>query len=121
MHTPHFGLRCVKVVALGVIDAARAHDFYGHTLGLEPAFEREQQIGYRLGDSVLMLKDDGSIPPTDRPDPRITLETTDARETEAELRAAHVRIADPVQPYDGYFVGSFLDSEGNKLWFCADH
>lgn len=63
MHTPHFGLRCVKVAALRVIDAARAHDFYGHTLGLEPAFEREQQIGYRLGDSVLMLKDEGSIPP----------------------------------------------------------
>jgi len=31
-----------------------------------------------------------------------------------------VIIADPVQAYDdGFHVGSFLDSEGNKLWFCS--
>jgi hypothetical protein len=26
-----------------------------------------------------------------------------------------------VQPYpdEGFYVGSFLDSEGNKLWYCS--
>ena len=28
-------------------------------------------------------------------------------------------ISDPVQAYDEFYVGSFLDSEGNKLWFCS--
>jgi hypothetical protein len=35
------------------------------------------------------------------------------------LRARGVVIADPVQVYDEFYVGSFLDSEGNKLWFCS--
>jgi hypothetical protein len=31
-----------------------------------------------------------------------------------------VTISDPVQLYEGkYWVGGFLDSEGNKLWFCS--
>ena len=28
-------------------------------------------------------------------------------------------IADEVEPYGDFYVGSFLDSEGNKLWFCS--
>jgi hypothetical protein len=51
--------------------------------------------------------------------PRVTLETEDARATEAALRAKGVTIADPVEAYGEALVGSFLDSEGNKLWFCS--
>ena len=32
---------------------------------------------------------------------------------------AHVEDGRPVQIYDGFPVGAFLDSEGNKFWFCS--
>jgi len=50
---------------------------------------------------------------------RVTLEVENARETEQALRAAGVTVSDPVADYDGHPVGAFLDSEGNKIWFCS--
>ena len=67
-----------------------------------------------------MLKANWDVPPTEAPNPRVTIETEDARETEKGLRARGVVISDPIQVYDEvHYVGSFLDSEGNKLWFCS--
>ncbi|MBL8445806.1 MAG: VOC family protein [Zoogloeaceae bacterium] len=110
----------MKVLALGASDGARAHHFYGDTLGLAPAYEGSQCVGFDLGGVILMIKDDGSLAPTPQLNPRVTLEVASARQTEAQLRDKGVTIADPVQLYDGAFlVGSFLDSEGNKLWFCS--
>ena len=42
-----------------------------------------------------------------------------AKATQAALRVRGVAIADEVQAYGDFLVGSFLDSEGNKLWFCS--
>ena len=120
MESSQLGFKCVKVVAFAVGDPARANRFYGETLGLAPAIEDGQQVGYRLGDTILMLKDGWYGTPTAEPNPRITLECADARATEAALRKREVTISDPVDRYDeGYLVGGFLDSEGNKLWFCS--
>ena len=121
MTTPSVGLLGVKGVALGVADAARADRFYAETLGLTPVFEGEGRAGYQLGGTILMLKDDGSMPPTATPNYRVTLEVRDARATEAALKGLGVTISDPVELYEGaYYVGGFLDSEGNKLWFCSE-
>lgn len=121
MTTPSVGLLGVKGVALGVTDAARAHRFYAEILGLAPVFEGEGRAGYQLGGTILMLKDDGSMPPTAAPNYRVTLEVSDARATEAALKGLGVTISDPVELYEGaYYVGGFLDSEGNKLWFCSE-
>ena len=47
-------------------------------------------------------------------------EVDHAPATEQALRARGVTITDPVSLYDEKFlIGSFLDSEGNKLWFCS--
>lgn len=120
MNTPQLGLKCVKVVALAARDLARARRFYGQTLGLAPASEDGQEVGFQLGNTILMLKDDWYGTPTAEPNPRITLECADARATEAALRKLDVTISDPLERYDGnHFVGAFLDSEGNKLWFCS--
>lgn len=35
------------------------------------------------------------------------------------LRERGVVISDPVQIYEGFPVGAFLDSEGKKFWFCS--
>lgn len=114
------GLKMVKVIALAVSDRSRAEEFYATTLGLPPAFEGEQRVGYYLGGTILMLKDDWYAKPTAEPNPRITIAVERAPETEAALRRLGVTISDPVLPYDdGFHVGSFLDSEGNKLWFCS--
>jgi catechol 2,3-dioxygenase-like lactoylglutathione lyase family enzyme len=114
------GFRCVKVIAVSVIDSDRANRFYGEALGLPPEYENREQVGYRVGQSILMLKANSETPPTEAPNPRVTLETENARETEAALRARGVVISDPVQIDDEvHLVGSFLDSEGNKLWFCS--
>ena len=121
MSTQSLGFMCVKVVALGVTDAARAHRFYAETLGLAPAYEAGQLMGYDLGGTMLMLKDDGSMAPTANPNPRITAQVESATRTEALLREKGVTISDPVETYDeDFLVGGFLDSEGNKLWFCSE-
>jgi len=120
MNTSPLGFRCVKVVALSVLDFDRANKFYGETLGLPPEYENKEQVGYRVGQTILMLKANWDVPPTEAPNPRVTIETENARETEKGLRARGVVISDPVQVYDqNHYVGSFLDSEGNKLWFCS--
>lgn len=121
MKQSSLGILRVKVVALAVDDLERANRFYGSTLGLEPAMENGQVVGFRLEDLILMLKPvaDWYGRPTAEPNPRITLEVTDARATENALREQGVPLSDPVQDYDGFLVGAFLDSEGNKLWFCS--
>ena len=119
MNTSPLGFRCIKVMALSVLDFDRANKFYAET-GLLPEYENKQQVGYLVGQTILMLKPNWDVPPTEAPNPRVTIETEDARETEKSLRARGVVISDPVQVYDDdHYVGSFLDSEGNKLCFCS--
>jgi catechol 2,3-dioxygenase-like lactoylglutathione lyase family enzyme len=114
------GFRQVKAIALAVTDPVRARHFYGETLGLPPAMEGGKQVGCRLATSILMFKDGWYGKPTDAPNPRVTLEVENARDMERMLRDRGVAISDPVERYDDALVGAFLDSEGNKLWFCSD-
>ena len=115
---PPLGLQRVKVIALAVANLDRANQFYGQQLGLPPAFEGKEQVGWWLDSVILMLKP-GWAEPTAWPNPRITLATEHAPATQDALRARGIVIADEVQPYGDFYVGSFLDSEGNKLWFCS--
>jgi catechol 2,3-dioxygenase-like lactoylglutathione lyase family enzyme len=110
------GFRGVKVVALPVTDEARARHFYGETLGLPIADEPE---GFLLGETILLLKPEWYAKPSAEPSPRITLLVEDARGIERELKARGVTIADPPESDGNGYVASFLDSEGNKLWFCS--
>lgn len=119
MNTSPLGFLRVKVIAFSVVDLDRANAFYRDTLALPPAFEGAEQVGWLLGETILMLKPGWYAPPTDAPNPRITIATERARDTESILRSRGVTISDPVQTCDEFNVGSFLDSEGNKLWFCS--
>ena len=118
MSTP-LGFQRIKVIAVSVTDIDRANHFYGVTLALPPAFEGVEQVGYLLGQTIIMLKANWYAAPTDAPNPRITIATDHAPDTEKALRERGVTISDAVQPYDDFYVGSFRDSEGNKLWFCS--
>jgi catechol-2,3-dioxygenase len=120
MNTNSLRFRRVRVIAISVLDSERADKFYAETLGLPPAYEDREQVGYLIGDTILMPKPNWDQPPVQNPNPRITLETDDARETEKTLRARGVVVSDPVEIYDRtHAVGSFLDTEGNKIWFCS--
>ncbi len=119
MNPAPLGFQRVKVIAWSVTDPKRANEFYSRTLELPPAFEGDEQIGYLLGATILMLKANWYAPPSESPNPRITIATDDARQTERALRERGVRISDPVALYDEFWVGAFMDSEGNKLWFCS--
>jgi catechol 2,3-dioxygenase-like lactoylglutathione lyase family enzyme len=121
MKTPPLGLKSVRAIALAVTDEARAREFYGKTLGLPPAIEDDVDYGFLLDNTIMLLKStaDWYGKPSDELNARITLEVEDARETEQALRAAGVVISDPIAVYGGHPVGAFLDSEGNKLWFCS--
>ncbi len=119
MQAPPIKFKHIEAIALSVADPARANHFYAEVLGLAPAYEGGVQVGFWLGPQKLMLKSDWYAPPTGQPNPRVTLETADAHQTEQQLRERGVVIADPVKPYGDADVGSFLDSEGNKLWFCS--
>jgi predicted enzyme related to lactoylglutathione lyase len=117
MKTSPLGFQYVKVIAIAATDVGRARRFYSEALQLEEDREATDEVGYRVGDTVLTIR---QHPPTADPNPRITLQVQDARETERQLRERAVNISDPVQLYEGKFwVGGFLDSEGNKLWFCS--
>jgi predicted enzyme related to lactoylglutathione lyase len=113
------GFLGVKGVALPVVEEGRAEHFYGKVLGLPVATQSGEPLGYLLGETVLMLKSDWYASPSAEPCPRITLQVNDARGTEQTLQERGVVIADKVESYGGSYVGSFLDSEGNKLWFCS--
>ncbi len=114
------GLQNVKVIALAVTDLSRAQRFYGEILDLPPEYRDGVLLGYSIGDIVFMLKENWYGSPTAEPNPRITLATAYAPDTEAYLRERGVTIPDPVEEVEkGFYVGSFLDSEGNKLWFCS--
>jgi len=113
------GFMQVKGIALSVTDAARARKFYVETLGFAPVLDGGEEIGAQLGEVLIMFKCDWYGRPTDEPNPRITIETEDARATEVALRESSVKITDPVENFGGRFIGSFLDSEGNKIWFCS--
>lgn len=115
---PPLSIQRVKVVAVSVNDLARANRFYKEKLGLEPAFEGTEQVGWWLGQVILMLKPDWAAP-TATPNPRVTLATDHAPATQEALRARDITIANEVEIYGDFYVGSFLDSEGNKLWFCS--
>lgn len=119
MTSPALNFVNIKAIALAVTDFDRALRFYTDTLSLRPAFEEGKQVGNHLGDAVLLLKTDSSAQPSATLNPRVTVQTDDARSTEATLRQRGVVIADPVERYGEALVGSFLDSEGNKLWFCS--
>jgi len=119
MSTKPLLFRRVIVVAVSVVDSERANKFYAETLGLPPAYEDNEQVGYLIGETILMLKN-WDQPPVQDPNPRVTIETDDARETEKALSERGVVISDPVEIYDRtHAVGSFLDTEGNKIWFCS--
>jgi len=114
---PPLGIQRVKVVALSVTELERANRFYQEKLGLEPAFEGTE-YGWWLGQVILMLKPDWAVP-TETPNPRVTLAADHAPATQEALRARGITVANEVQVYGDFYVGSFLDSEGNKLWFCS--
>jgi predicted enzyme related to lactoylglutathione lyase len=117
MKSSPLGFQSVKVIALAATDIARAKRFYSETLQLEEDREATDEVGYRIGSSVLVIRE---YPPTNDPNPRITLQVQDARDTEKRLTERGVSISDPVKLYeDKFWVGGFLDSEGNKLWFCS--
>jgi predicted enzyme related to lactoylglutathione lyase len=117
MKSSAFGFQSVKVIALAATDVDRARRFYSETLRLEEDRESTEEVGYRIGESVFIIR---QHPPTDDPNPRITLQVQNARETEKQLLERGVTISDPVKLYENRFwVGGFLDSEGNKLWFCS--
>ena len=118
------GWQELKVVALAVDDLARAENFYRSKLGLEPRPQADGDVGFALGSLTLLLKPlagpGGAAEKS--PYPRLTVAVADAPRMERELAARGVTISDAVQLYeDGcYWVGAFLDSEGNKLWFCSE-
>ena len=109
----------VKGVALPVQNLERANTFYRDILALPLSDDDSGEIRYLLGQTILMLKADWYAAPSDQPNPRVTVEVRHAPSTEKELRARGVVIGDPVQQYGSSYIGSFLDSEGNKLWFCS--
>ena len=119
MPSASLNLLGIKAIALAVTDLERARRFYSDTLSLRPAFEDGEPVGVHLGQTVLLFKTDTLAQPSPTLNPRVTVETDDAPRTEAILRKRGVIIADPVERYGQALVGSFLDSEGNKLWFCS--
>jgi predicted enzyme related to lactoylglutathione lyase len=117
----NLGFIRVKGIALAVTDLDRANRFYGETLALPPDTIRNMKSAYLIGETIVMLKtqEECQAKPTEKLNPRITVETNDAFATEKLLKDRGVSVSDPVTLYDGIPIGAFLDSEGNKIWFCS--
>jgi catechol 2,3-dioxygenase-like lactoylglutathione lyase family enzyme len=117
----NLGFIRVKGIALAVSDLDRANRFYRETLALPPDTIRNMKSAYLIGDAIVMLKaqEEWHAKPTEELNPRITVETHDAFATEKALKERGITVSDPVTLYDGTPIGAFLDSEGNKIWFCS--
>jgi predicted enzyme related to lactoylglutathione lyase len=117
----NLGFIRVKGIALAVTDLDRDNRFYGETLALPLDTIRNMDSAYLIGDTIVMLKtqEECQTKPTEKLNPRITVETRDAFATEKLLKERGVSVSDPVTLYDGTPIGAFLDSEGNKIWFCS--
>lgn len=118
------GFQEIKVAALAVEDRLRAEDFYGNKLGLEPVVLGPDASGFAVGSQIIMLKaitEGWPARPSADLNPRLTLAVDDACRLEAMLKERGVVVSDPVALYEAgqFHVGAFLDSEGNKLWFCS--
>lgn len=116
---PALTIKGIKGVAIPVVDEARAGNFYGEVLGLPVADGETEPGGYRIGNAFLMLKPEWHAAASADPVPRITLEITGAKAAEQALLARGVVMPDPVSKEGHAYFGSFLDSEGNKIWFCS--
>ena len=116
---PVLTIKGIKGVAIPVMDEERAKYFYGEVLGLPVADGEKEPGGYRIGNAFLMLKSDWHASPSGEPSPRITLEISCARVAEQALLARGVVMPDSVTREGHAYFGSFLDGEGNKLWFCS--
>lgn len=112
----------VKAISLAVTDAERAKRFYQETLGLPPENVRQMDMAFMIGDVILLLKPEEEWygKPSKELNARITLKVKDSYATEKALIKRGVTISDPVAVYGDNPIGSFLDSEGNKLWFCSE-
>src|SRR3989304_2712179 len=98
MQTSSLGFLRVKVIALSVLDIDRAHRFYRDTLALAPAYEGEEEVGYYLGQTILMLKPNWYAPPSDMLIQPIPIATMNAPESKNPPRAGGFIIPDPIQP-----------------------
>ena len=107
---------------MAVSDAERAKRFYKETLGLPPDTIRNIDMAVMIGSVILLLKpqEEWYGTPTEELNARITVEVKDAYATEKALLERGVTISDPVEIFGDNPIGAFLDSEGNKLWFCSD-
>jgi len=112
----------VKAVALAVENAERARRFYQETLGLSPAKDHQKEMAFLIGDVFLLLKpiEEWYGRPTKELNARITLQVQDSYATEQALIERGVTVSDAVAVYGDNPIGAFLDSEGNKLWFCSE-
>lgn len=110
----------VRAVSLAVKDPERAKKFYGETLGLRPL--ENMDMAFYLGEVIILLKPESEWygRPSEELNARLTLRVRDSYATEKAMQACGVTVADPVKVYEANPIGSFLDSEGNKLWFCSD-
>ena len=54
MSATSLGFLRVKVIAFSVVDLDRANAFYRDTLGLAPAYEGDEQVGWILGSTILI-------------------------------------------------------------------
>ncbi len=110
----------IRAVSLAVVDASRARQFYAETLGLEA--DDNIDLAFKIGEVLLLLKPEEEWygKPTDELNARVTIRVRDSYVAERILRERGVTVSDPVAVYGENPIGAFLDSEGNKLWFCSD-
>lgn len=94
--------------------------FYRSRLGLERRLQADGDVGFASGGLTILLGCSphlaaGGVAAVSAAD-----QAVDAPRL-ARTAARGVTISDAVQLYDdGYWVGAFPDSEGNKLWFCSE-
>ena len=110
----------IRAVSLAVVDASRARQFYAETLGLEA--DDNIDLAFKIGEVLLLSKPEEEWygKPTDELNARVTIRVRDSYVAERILRERGVTVSDPVAVYGENPIGAFLDSEGNKLWFCSD-
>ena len=111
--------RSGRLISSGRNGRSPRETLYSETLGLEP--EGNRDMAFVIGEVILLLKPEEEWygKPTDELNARVTLRVRDSYAAEKALKERGVVISDPVTVYGDNPIAAFLDSEGNKLWFCS--
>lgn len=110
-------IKGVAHVRLKVSDLAKSKAFYSAALGLEPAFEHQGAVSFKVNDSQFIELAAGLDDPADDRLDHVALESTDLYTIRTELNRRGIPLTPQQTASDGNRVCQFTDPDRHRVEF----